>query len=251
MRKHLHWVMAASLGLSSAAFLGCDRTASNTSTGTPSGSTSGTARSDASQDSKIINNKSDAAKTAGSMIPGDQIGTADLTKIYGVLGNIAEDALDKGNFDKLVSNLAAPDQDRIGKKFANQTFADLDGRVDQLQKDFKSKYNDNFNLNESKVFENWAKVQKTGETSDKTMVNVMLPASHGLPALTIPMVKDHEAFRVDIPDQVNGDQLKQGLQDHLTEVDNMKDQWPTDKLDAQRAIVHHVFMAVLNKPVQK
>jgi len=243
--------MAASLGLSSAAFLGCDRTASNTSTGTPSGTNSGTARSDASQDSKIINNKSDAAKTAGSMIPGDQIGTADLTKIYGILGNIAEDALDKGNFDKLVSNLAAPDQDRIGKKFATQSFPDLDGRVDQLQKDFKSKYNDNFNLNESKVFENWAKVQKTGETADKTMVNVMLPASHGLPALTIPMVKDHEAFRVDIPDQVNGDQLKQSLQDHLTEVDNMKDQWPTDKLDAQRAIVHHVFMAVMNKPVQK
>src|SRR6476469_8091890 len=136
MRKHLHWVMAASLGLSSAAFLGCDRTASNTSTGTPSGTNSGTARSDASQDSKIINNKSDAAKTAGSMIPGDQIGTADLTKIYGVLGNIAEDAMDKGNFDKLVSNLSAPDQDRIGKQFANQTFPDLDGRIDQLQKDF-------------------------------------------------------------------------------------------------------------------
>src|SRR5690349_19534517 len=174
MRKHLHWIMAASLGLSSAAFLGCDRNSSNTNTGTPSGTSSG-ARSDASEDSKIINNKADAAKTAGSMIPGDQIGTADLTKIYGVLGNIAEDAMDKGNFDKLVSNLSAPDQDRIGKQFANQTFADLDGRIDALQKDFKGKYNDNFSLNESKVFENWAKVQKTGEDADKTMANVMLP----------------------------------------------------------------------------
>ena len=53
------------------------------------------------------------------------------------------------------------------------------------------------------------------------------------------------------PDQVTGDQLKQNLQNHLTEVDNMKDQWPTNKLDAQRAIVHHVMMAVMNKPVQK
>jgi len=243
--------MAASLGLSSAAFLGCDRTSSNTNTGTPSGASSGTARSDASQDGKVINNKEDAARTAGTMIPGDQIGTADLTKIYGVLGNIAEDALDKGNFDKLVSNLAAPDQDRIGKQFANQSFPDLDGRVDQLQKDFKGKYNDSFGLNDSKVFENWAKVQKTGQTGDKTMVNVTLPASHGLPELTIPMVKDNQAFRVDAPDQVTGDQLKQNLQNHLTEVDNMKDQWPTNKLDAERAIVHHVFMAVMNKPVQK
>lgn len=250
MRKHLNWIMAASLGLSSAAFLGCERS-SSTNSGTPSAANNGTARSDASQDSKVINSKADAARTAGTMIPGDQIGTADLTKIYGVLGNIAEDSLDKGNFDKLVSNLAAPDQDRIGKKFANQSFPDLDGRIDQLQKDFKAKYNDNFNLNESKVFENWAKVQKTGETGDKTMVNVTLPASHGLPELTIPMIKDHEAFRVDAPDQVTGDQLKQSLQDHLTEVDTMKDQWPANKLDAQRAIVHHVMMAVMNKPVQK
>ena len=245
MRKHLHWILTASLGITSTAFLGCEKS----NTGSPQ--SSNTARTNSAEDSKIINNKADAAKTAGSMIPGDQIGAADLTKIYGVLGNIAEDAMDKGNFDKLVSNLSAPDQDRIGKKFANQTFADLDGRIDSLQKDFKAKYNDNFSLNESKVFENWAKVQKTGETSDKTMVNVMLPASHGLPELTIPMIKDHEAFRVDAPDQVTGDQLKQNLQNHLTEVDNMKDQWPTNKLDAERAIVHHVFMAVMNKPVQK
>jgi hypothetical protein len=247
MRKHLNWIFAASLGLSSAAFLGCERSSTSSTTG-------GTARTDAdkaAQDSKVISNKEDAARTAGTLIPGDQIGAADLTKIYGVLGNVAEDAMDKGNFDKLVSNLAAPDQDRVGKQFANQTFADLDGRIDALQKDFKAKYNDNFSLNDSKVFENWAKVQKTGESADKTMVNVMLPASHGLPELTIPMVKDNQAFRIDVPDQVAGEQLKQNLMNHLTEVGNMKDQWPANKLDAQRAFVHHIMMAVMNKPVQK
>jgi hypothetical protein len=247
MRKRLHWVLTASLGLSSAAFVGCERNNS----GTPQASNTPSNTDKTAQDSKIINNKSDAAKTAGSMIPGDQIGVADLTKIYGILGNVAEDAMDKGNFDKLVSNLAAPDQDRIGKQFANQTFADLDGRIDSLQKDFKAKYNDNFSLNDSKVFENWAKVQKTGEDADKTMANVMLPASHGLPELTIPIVKDHQAWRLDIPDQVTGEQLKQNLLNHLTEVGNMKDQWPANKLDGQRAFVHHVMMAVLNKPVQK
>src|SRR5687767_12497189 len=135
MRKHLNWIVAASLGLSSAAFLGCDR--SNTSSNT------GPARTDANTnapapDAKVLNNKEDAARTAGTLIPGDQIGAGDLTKIYGVLGNVAEDSLDKGNFDDLVSNLAAPDQERIGKGFANQTFTDLDARIDQLQKGFKA-----------------------------------------------------------------------------------------------------------------
>lgn len=245
MRKHLHWILTASMGVGSMAFLGCEKST------TSSPQSSNTPRTSQAEDSKVINNKADAAKTAGSMIPGDQIGAADLTKIYGVLGNVAEDAMDKGNFDKLVSNLSAPDQDRIGKQFANQTFADLDGRIDALQKDFKAKYNDNFGLNDSKVFENWAKVQKTGEDADKTMANVMLPASHGLPELTIPIVKDHQAWRIDAPDQVTGEQLKQNLLNHLTEVGNMKDQWPADKLGAQRAFVHHVMMAVMNKPVQK
>ncbi|HEY7117670.1 MAG TPA: hypothetical protein VH475_13860 [Tepidisphaeraceae bacterium] len=247
MRKRLHWVLTASLGLSSAAFVGCERNNS----GTPQASNTPSNTDKTAQDSKIINNKSDAARTAGINIPGDQIGTADLTKIYGVLGNVAEDAFKKSHFDNLVSELSAPDQDRIGKQFANQKFDDLDGRIDQLQKDFKAKYNDNFSLNDSKVFENWAQVQKTGENADKTFCNVMIPASHGLPALTVPMVKDNQAFRVNVPDELTGQQLKQNMLDHLTAIDNTKDQWPTNKLDAQREIVHHVFMAVLNKPVTK
>jgi hypothetical protein len=244
MRNKLHWLVAATLGLSSAAFLGCERNASTTTGGAQSSNT-------AAQDGKVINNKEDAARTAGTLIPGDQIGAADLTKIYGVLGNVAEDALDKGDFDDLVGNLTAADRDRIGKQFASQTFADLDGRVDQVQRDFKAKYNGEFDLDESKVFENWAKVQKTGGDADKTMVNVMIPASHGMPALTVPMVKDNQAFRIDLPDQVTGDQLKQNLLTHLTEVSNMKDQWPADKLEAQRAIVHHILMGVTNTPSQK
>jgi len=67
MRKHLHWILTASLGISSTAFLGCEKSS------TSSPQSSNTSRSNQAEDSKIINNKADAAKTAGSMIPGDQI----------------------------------------------------------------------------------------------------------------------------------------------------------------------------------
>jgi hypothetical protein len=250
MRKPLNWILTASLGLGSAAFLGCER---STNTGTTGGQASNTTNAAATNDGKVINNKEDAARTAGLTTPGDQIGTVDLTKIYGVLGNVVEDSFDKGDFGDLVSNLAAPDQDRIGKAFANQTMADLDGRIDQLNKDFKAKYNSDFGLNDSKVFENWAKVQKNAETGDKnqTYVTVTIPAGHGMPELQVPMVKDNLAFRINAPDEVTGEQLKQSLMTHLTAAGNMKDQWPADKLEAQRALAHHVLMAVMNKPMQK
>jgi hypothetical protein len=241
MRKHLNWVLAASLGVGGMAFMGCEK--SGTGNTTASNNTSPSA------DNKVINNKDEAAKTAGSQIPGDQIGSADLSKIYGTLGDTAEAAFTKGGFDDLVERLNTTDRDRIGK-VADQKFADLDGRVDQLNKDYSGKYNGKFNLDDSKVFENWAKVQKTGEDKDKTFAKVTIPASHGLPELTVPMVKDHESWKIDAPDDLSAQQLKDNVLAQVTAIDTMKDQWPGGELEAQRAMVHHVLAAVMNKPAK-
>jgi len=241
MRHHLNWILAASMGVGGMAFMGCEKSGTNGST-----ASSNTSRS---EDGKVINNKDDAAKTAGSQIPGDQIGTADLSKIYGTLGDTAEAAFTKGGFDDLVERLSTTDRDRIGK-VANDKFADLDGRVDQLDKDYHGKYNDKFNLDKSKVFENWAKVQKTGQDNDKTYAKVTIPAGHNLPELTIPMVKDHEAWKIDAPDDLSATQLKDNVLTHLTAVDTMKAQWPDGQLEAQREMVHHVLAAVMNKPAK-
>jgi hypothetical protein len=240
MRQHWNWLLSASLGLGAMAFIGCEKSDTN-----PRASKD----ANPAADSKIINNKNDAASVAGSKLPGDQIGTGDLTKIYDVLGHTAEAALTKGGFDDLCERLSTPDRDRIGK-FAQQKFDDLDGRVDQLNKDYNGKYNGKFNLDNSKVFENWAKVQKTKEDADKTYANVMIPAGHGLPELTVPVVKDHEAWKIDAPDDVSGQQLKQNVLTQVTAIDTMKDQWPSDQLEAQRAMVHHVLVAVMNKPAK-
>jgi len=236
MRKSIHWMLTAAMGLGAAAFAGCDRN-------DPAKQTS-----NAEQDKKVINNKNDAASVAGSTIPGDQIGAADLTKIYGVLGDAVKGSFKKGAIGDVVERFDKADRDRLGKVTSS---ADLDGRIDQLNKDYKAKYNADFDIDDSKTFENWVKVQKTGQTSDKTMANVMVPASHGAPAVTIPVVKDAVAWKIDLNDSVSADQLKKALLDHLTEADNMKDQWPADKLEAQRALSHHVFEAIANMPTAK
>ena len=241
MRKQLSWIVSAAMGLGAAAFAGCDKN-----------STPVTQNKDSSPqaDSKVLNNKSDAASVAGTKIPGDQIGTADLTKIYDVLGDVVEAAYTKGGFDDLVERLTPDDRNRIGK-FAQQNFSDLDGRADQFNGDFKGKYNGAFKLDDSKTFENWAKVQKTREDGDKLYANVMIPASHGMPAVTIPVVKDKEAWKIDLPDTVSGEQLKKGVLDHVTMADEGKATWPADKLEAERVLAHHALMAVSGTPMTK
>lgn len=231
MKKHLNWILAASMGVGGMAFMGCEKkeTASNTA-------------------QPPVSNRDEAARTASVAQPGDQIGRMDLTNIYNSLGNTVENAVKKGEFDDVVGHLDKPDRDRIGN-FKDQKFAEYDGLIDKFQADWKGKYNDAFDLDNSKVFENWVKVAKVGETSDYTKVNVMFPAGHGLPELTVPMVKDAMTWKIDVPDDVSGSQLQKSLQDHLTAFDNMKDQWPADKVEAQRALAHHLFMGVMNKPV--
>jgi len=241
MNKRINWIVAGALGVSGMAFMGCER--SNT-TGTRVDST--TPGNKDTNDGKVINNKDDAARTAGANMPGDQIGTGDLTLIYTALGGTAGDALTKKDFDAVVNRLVKADRDRIGD-VKDQKFAELDGRIDQLNKDWKAKYGHDINF-DNKDFENWVQVQKAGQNADKTMANAMIPASHGLPALTVPLVKDAVAWKIDLPDDVSGTQLKNNLQTHLTMVGQMKDQWPANELDAKHAVVHHVMMALLNKP---
>jgi hypothetical protein len=236
-------MLTVSLSVGGAVFAGCERRSSNTQTSNT------TTPEQAAQDSKAVANKDEAARTAGSTVPGDQIGVADLTLIYHTLGEATEAAFTRGGFDDLVERLSKPDRDRIGD-FAKQTFADLDGLADELNKSWKAKYGSDFDM-DNKAFENWAVVQKAGESSDKTHANVMIPASHGMPALTVPVVKDALVWRIDAPDDVTGPMLKQSLMNHLTAIKDQKDRWPGDKLEGQRFMAHHVLSGVMNKPVAK
>lgn len=76
--------------------------------------------------------------------------------------------------------------------------------------------------------------------------------SHGLPALTVPLI--HEApdfWRIDVPDSVDADKLRQNVVEHLQAAHSMKDQWPADVQDGYALVAHHVLMALLDKPAQQ
>jgi len=235
MKRAMNWLLAASLGAGGLALAGCDRDNANTTSNTGN---SGTATD------QNIRNKDDAAKVAGSQIPGDQIGVMDLNNIYKTLGDTSEAALSKGSFDDMVERFVEADRKRIGD-FKDMKFDDLDAKVDAFRSAFKAKYNADFDIDD-KVFENWAMVSNAGQTADKTAAHAVIPQGHGLPSVRVPLVKDAAAWRIDLPDSLTGEQLKSAVLTGLTQVGQTKAQWPADVLEAKRTVVHHVYAGLFS-----
>jgi hypothetical protein len=80
----------------------------------------------------------------------------DSEDIRDMLASVTEAAVTNGGFDDLVERFVDADRNRLNT-FANQDkekFATLNGRIEQLRKDWKEKYNQDFDLKEDVVFGN-------------------------------------------------------------------------------------------------
>ena len=81
----------------------------------------------------------------------------------------------------------------------------------------------------------------------RNVAYVTVKESHGLPELKVPLVHEMpNMWRIDVPDNIDGQKLYDNLLKHLTMANEQKDKWPSDVNDAYRAVAHHVLMAVLD-----
>ncbi len=223
----------------------------------------------------------------------------DAEGIRDVLAQAAEAAVTKGGLDDLAERLVDADRNRLGDAVGAEN-PELDGRIDQFQKDWQAKYGQKFDIsNEEQSLPNnvfsitqsetprdaagaevnvdvdrnaaggqTAKVdvdRKSGVDSPdsaaadanrndpgRNMATVRIAASHGAPALSVPLIHEApDAWRIDVPDTLTADKLRQNVLAHLTHVNNQKDQWPANVNEAHALVTHHVLMALLDKPVQQ
>jgi len=87
----------------------------------------------------------------------------------------------------------------------------------------------------------------TNREPGRNIATVQVAASHGLPALTVPLIHEFpDSWKIDIPDSYSSQQFHDNLLKHLTMLDENKAQWPADVNDAYRMVSHHILMAVLN-----
>jgi len=87
----------------------------------------------------------------------------------------------------------------------------------------------------------------TNREPGRKIATVEVAASHGLPALTVPLIHEFpDRWKIDVPDSYTSQQFHDNLLKHLTMLDDNKAQWPADVNEAYRLVSHHILMAVLN-----
>jgi len=83
---------------------------------------------------------------------------------------------------------------------------------------------------------------------------VRIPDMMGIPALKVSLIHEHVVgWKVDVPNNISGQQLHDNLLKHLSYVNDHKDKWPSDVNEAYRDVAHHVFMALydVNMPMHE
>jgi hypothetical protein len=251
----------------------------------------------------------DTLRGAPSTQP-DKVNAPDAEDIRSTLAKATDQAFDKNGFDNLMSRFVDADRDRVKQtKFTDADWEKLNGRIDQIRKDWKAKYNQDFDIKDEKLVydpqqimivqgEIWDRDrnaqpagarmggdnnppsktdqpsgqgqpgnpsmpdERPGPQADKVaggevnrepgrnVAKITFPASHGLPVLYVPLIHEFpDAWKFDVPDQVDGRKLYDNLLTQLTYFDEHKDQWPADVNDAYRAATHHVLMAIMDVPM--
>lgn len=218
---------------------------------------------------RAADNTKDAAKDAKA--------NWDHGRIYTMLSQVTEAGLTKGGFDDLVERFNDADRNRIGKWHQddkNKAALDkLDGAIDQFRRDWKAKYNNDFDIKKDDVvFGNAPFTVVRGEIGkDAELAGKKLPAgteqpaggdknldkgrnvavltvaaSHGLPELKVPLIHElPDNWKIDVPDEIDGQKLYDNLSKHLYMAGQDKANWPADENEAYRTVAHHILMGVM------
>lgn len=201
----------------------------------------------------------------------------DNGRIYTMLSQVTEASVTKGGFDDLAERFVDADRNRIGKwiedKNNKAALEKLDGAIDQFRRDWKAKYNNDFDIKKDDVvFGNAMFIVARGEVGkDAELAGIKFPqddskpgggdknldkgrniavvtvaASHGLPEVKVPLIHElPDNWKIDVPDNLNGQQLYDNLSNHLYMAGQDKANWPADENEAYRVVAHHVLMGVM------
>jgi hypothetical protein len=79
----------------------------------------------------------------------------------------------------------------------------------------------------------------------RNMATVVIPASHGLPQITVPLIHElPDSWRIDIPDNLDAATLRANIEKHLKMAHDEKASWPADANEAYLAVAHHVLLGI-------
>jgi hypothetical protein len=249
----------------------------------------GAAAADASKDATKREQAEQVSLPAGVQ-PKKDAGKEDHDGILKPIATATEAALTKDGFDDVIERLVDQDRNRLGKEGAGkQKYDDLNMKAQALRDAFKAKYGRDFDVSKKdalthvaticgdiqdpqQVASAWpvqavvpapgeavqAAAQQPGTPADKDsniekgrdVAIATIPASHGLPAVHVSLMQEAGGWKIDLPNNVTGQQLHDNLLKHLTMINDMQAQWPASPEAAELAFTHHIMMGLYGVDAQ-
>jgi hypothetical protein len=197
-----------------------------------------------------------------------------------LLAKAVNDGMTEGRFTNLVEDLAKSDRERVGD-FKHPKMDDLNKAIAQFRTDFKAKYNQDFQIRPEHFRDaivyagrdknsatvalpalqydraaDSAKVNpkldakiagKAGETKKSDEMAKAAGTPKGGTSLTVDLLNEGSvrgSWRINIPNEVTGDQLKGNLVKHIQMLDDQKAMWPAEADAAYHAAAYHVLQAM-------
>jgi len=184
-----------------------------------------------------------AANAIGAAV--SPTGADSLAGTKKAIQGVVENATDKNNFKAVASYFTKADEDRIDK--TKPDTADLDAQIDAFQKAWNGKYGHNFKVKDVAADYPDSFISVAQDSADPNKATATVVASHDMPELKVPFVREGPQWRIDVPDDVDGPVLHSKLVATLTTLNQGATQWPNDELQATQAVTHAIANAVLNK----
>ena len=193
-----------------------------------------------------VDEAADRARQAGATIKEETKElAADLSgDVYDLLGDVTEDAVTANELDDLVENFTAADQKRIGEVRENQ-FAPLNAEIDAFRKAWQSRYGKNFKIEDDRAMFNFVTVK--GDPNDSNRAKVTFPARGGMPEITVPVVREKNAWRIDVPDTLTAQKLADDLISGLKPINADTQPLPDDVMEAYRSCAQGTMAAVMGQ----
>jgi hypothetical protein len=272
-------IAAAALAMGVFATAGCKKEESAQNTNTTDNRTAGEKASDAIAKSgetaanaarNAADKTAEGARTAGEKLKAATQPSADkaLRDARATLATCVEAALTHNGLSDMVERFSKPARDRIGK-IDKDSLGDLNAAIGQFKNDWKAKYNQDFKLTdkdevvfgspvEVKVGDTGAarlaaartSANDTGATSSdreaNNVVTVTMPATADAPALALRLVNEGTvmaSYKIEVPDSLTADQLRDALTQQVKAIDGMKGSWPSDVNEAYRIASQHILAA--------
>ncbi len=160
----------------------------------------------------------------------------DAEAIHDLVAQLAEAAMSPGEFDEIIERLAEADRTRIGD-YAIKDHPDLNDITGKAAAAWNKAYGESFDVeDETKTF---------GAGSPITLGGDGKTATAPFADLTIPFIREPGGWRVDAPDVLNGEGLKNALIKRLDAIGNGMVPLPKDEAEGHRLVARHVLEAIM------